>query len=290
MSFEHLATERKNPKRMDGKSTDEILRIINEEDSNVPAAVGETIDRIAGAVDAMYERIKDEEARLIYAGAGSSGRIGVMDASELKPTFNFDRAVALIAGGMDAFFYAREASEDDEKKGADDVEQIGVSSKDCVIGISASGRTPYTLGALNEAKERGALTILVSCNPEIKHNFDHEIAIDVGPEILAGSTRMKSGTAEKLVLNMMSTALMVKLGKVYRNMMVDVTPKNEKLVDRAVRIIMECADVDRSTAELFFEKSGRNAKRAIVMMRKSVSKEEAEKMLREKTIHELLGD
>jgi N-acetylmuramic acid 6-phosphate etherase len=290
MSFEHLATERKNPKRIDRKSTEEILRAINEEDSDVPAAVGAVIDKIAKAVDAMYERIKNEEARLIYAGAGSSGRMGAMDAAELKPTFNFDRAIALMAGGIEALFNAREASEDDEEKGAEDIRSIEVKAEDCVIGLTASGRTPYTLGALREAKKRGALTVLISCNPEIENGFDHEIAVDVGPEIIAGSTRMKSGTAEKLTLNMISTALMIRLGKVYRNMMVDVTPKNEKLVDRAIRIVMDCAEVDRNIAEKFFEESGGSAKIAIVMIRKNVSREEAESMLKARTISEILGD
>lgn len=290
MSFEHLATERKNPKRVDGKSTEEILHAINEEDSNVPAAVGAVIDKIARAVDGMYERIKNGEARIIYVGAGSSGRIGAVDASELEPTFNFDRAIVLMAGGMEAFFNAREASEDDEEKGAEDIRSIKVKAEDCVIGLTASGRTPYTLGALREAKKRGALTVLICCNPEIKSGFDHEISVDVGPEIIAGSTRMKSATAEKLILNMISTALMVKLGKVYRNMMVDVTPKNEKLVDRAIRIIMDCAEVDRSIAEKFFEESGGSAKTAIVMIRKSVSRKEAESMLKARTMSEILGD
>lgn len=290
MTFEDLATERRNPRRIDGRSTEEVLRLINEEDSGVPLAVGRAIDEIARAVDAMHERLMDDEARLIYVGAGSSGRIGVMDASELKPTFNFDRALAIIAGGMDAFLNAREASEDDEGQGAEVVRDAGVSVKDCVIGLTASGRTPFTIGALREAKSRGALTVLVSCNPSMRHGFDHEIAVDVGPEVIAGSTRMKSGTAQKLVLNMMSTALMVRMGKVYRNMMVDVTPKNEKLVDRAIRIVMECAGVDRDTAGRYLEESGWNAKTAIVMIRMKASRGEAEAMLRERTISEILGD
>jgi N-acetylmuramic acid 6-phosphate etherase len=290
MSFEDLATERRNPRRIDGRSTGEILRLINEEDSGVPMAVGRVIDEIARAVDAMHGRLTDEEARLIYVGAGSSGRIGVMDASELKPTFNFDRALAIMAGGMEAFLNAREASEDDEGQGAEAVRDAGVGVRDCVIGLTASGRTPFTIGALREAKSRGALTVLVSCDPGVRHGFDHEIAIDVGPEVIAGSTRMKSGTAQKLVLNMISTALMVRMGKVYRNMMVDVTPKNEKLVDRAIRIIAECAGVDRDTAGCYLEESGRNAKTAIVMIRMKASRGEAEAMLRERTISEILGD
>jgi N-acetylmuramic acid 6-phosphate etherase len=292
MSLKDLSTERRNElsERIDRATTLEALRIINEEDGRVPAAVGAVLEDIAEAVDALYARIRDVEARLVYVGAGSSGRIGAMDASELKPTFDFDRAVVLMAGGIEAFFSAKEADEDDAAQGARDVENAKVSLKDCVIGLTASGRTPYTIGALSAAKEKGALTVLISCNPQLKHGFDHEIAIDVGPEVISGSTRMKSGTAQKLVLNMMSTVLMVKLGKVYRNMMVDVVPKNEKLIDRAIRIIMDCTGVGRDEAERFFGLSGRSAKVAIVMIKRGVDRQDAERMLEKKSITDIVGE
>ena len=268
---------------IDRVNTEEALRIINEEDKEVPIAIGRRIEEIAKVIDELYERLKGyKDARLIYVGAGTSGRIGVLDAAELGPTFNFDRAVGLIAGSEDgAFFNPDESREDNKEAGVEDMKRIDLSARDCVIGIMASGRTPYTIGALEEGRRIGALTVAITCNPEVEFDFDHHVAIGVGPEVISGSTRMKAGTAQKLVLNMISTTLMIKMGKTYHNLMVDVMPGNEKLVERAIGIIQKAAGLENAIAGEYFTKSGGSAKTAIVMAKKGLDKEEAERILEE---------
>jgi len=263
---------------IDRVSTTEALRIMNGEDKRVPLVIEGEIQNISEAIDEMIPRL-ERGGRIVYVGAGTSGRIGVLDCSELKPTFNFDNATFLIAGGRRAVFESIEGAEDKKEDGGREIGEAQVGEDDCVIGLAASGRTPYTLGALDEARDRGALTIFITCNPGVERVYDHTIAIDVGAEVIAGSTRLKGGTAQKLVLNMISTVLMVRLGKVYHNLMVDLDPMNAKLVERAVGIIMESTGAGREQSGKAFEESGRKPKTAIVMLRKKLDKKSAEEKL-----------
>jgi N-acetylmuramic acid 6-phosphate etherase len=282
--LEELSTEQPNPASagIDALPSEEILRIINAEDRKVAEAVASQIPRIARAVEAVAERI-GRGGRLFYIGAGTSGRLGVLDAAECPPTFNVPRELVqgMIAGGNAALARATEASEDDPGLGARDLLARGFAGKDVLVGIAASGRTPYVLGAVAKARELGALTIGISCTPASELSRAVEIPIEplTGPEVLAGSTRMKAGTATKLVLNMLSTAVMIRLGHVYGNLMVNVQPKNSKLIARARRIIAEAAGVDHRTAAEILKKSGGTVKVAILMARLGVSREEAESRL-----------
>jgi len=236
---------------IDMMSTLEIVRIMNEEDKKVPLAVEKVLPDIARAIDLIVERLK-QRGRLIYVGAGTSGRLGVLDASECPPTFgvNPEMVQAIIAGGDKAIRSAVEYAEDDIEQGREEIKNRGVSSKDAVTGITASGTTPFVLSALEEAHSLGAVTVLITnnYNSPAKAFVDVAIEIDTGPEVIAGSTRLKAGTSQKLVLNMLSTASMIKLGKVYKNIMVDVRPTNEKLVNRAVRIITDITGVSDDIA------------------------------------------
>jgi N-acetylmuramic acid 6-phosphate etherase len=272
--LEKLLTEQRNPAsaNIDALPTEEVLRIINEEDQKVAPAVAAVIPQIARAVDGIAERLRGG-GRLFYIGAGTSGRLGVLDASECPPTFNVppDLVQGIIAGGEAALVRSSEASEDDPEAGAGDLMARGFGRKDALVGIAASGRTPYVLGAIREARGMGALTVGISCTPDSELSRQAEIAITplVGPEIITGSTRMKAGTATKLVLNMISTAVMIRLGHVYGNLMVNVQPTNEKLRDRARRIIAEAAGLDYNAAAHWLERAGNNVRAAIEMARAS---------------------
>jgi len=268
---------------IDAKSTEEIVRIINDEDKLIAFAVEKEIPYIRDAVDVIVSAIKNG-GRLLYFGAGTSGRLGVVDASECPPTFGtpFGLIEGYIAGGKEAMFRAQEGAEDYEEIGAKDVLAAKVSRLDVVCGIAASRRTPYVVGAVKKAKEIGAHTLYVTTNP--RENFDIkevDIAICpyVGPEVIMGSTRMKSGTAQKLVLNMLTTAAMVRLGKVYENMMIDLQMTNKKLVERSKRIMMTITGISYDEAGSWLEKAGGHVKTALVMIKAGVTKEEAQKRL-----------
>jgi N-acetylmuramic acid 6-phosphate etherase len=279
-----LATEARNPasEHLDELSTLEMLGVMNDEDAKVAAAVRAELPAIARAVDAIAERFGNG-GRLFYIGAGTSGRLGVLDASECPPTFSVpaDLVQGLIAGGDRALRLSSEHSEDSPEEGARDLAAAGFAQGDTLVGIAASGRTPYVLGAMEYAKKLKALTIGLSCVPGSALAQAAEIAITpaTGAEVLTGSTRLKAGTATKLVLNMISTGVMVKTGLTYGNLMVNVRPTNAKLVDRAQRIVLEATGCDRATADRVLEAAGMDVKTAIVMQRLSVGRAEAEKKL-----------
>ncbi len=284
--LENLTTEKRNPasERIDRVSTEEMLAVINREDQLVAQAVSAEIPRIAQAVDRTVEAVRGG-GRLFYIGAGTSGRLGVLDASECPPTFHAppELVQGIMAGGEAALARAAEANEDDPESGARDLMDRGFSGKDVLCGIAASGRTPYVLGAIAKARSLGAFTIGLSCVADSALARAAEVAITpvTGPEILTGSTRMKAGTATKLVLNMLSTGLMIRLGMTYGNLMVNVQPKNEKLVDRARRIISDAAGVGTEEAGELLEASGRSVRTAIVMARLKLSRAGAEGRLAE---------
>jgi N-acetylmuramic acid 6-phosphate etherase len=279
-----LTTEARNPAsaQLDEMSTLEMLGVMNDEDAKVAAAVRAELPAIARAVDAIAKRF-GEGGRLFYIGAGTSGRLGVLDASECPPTFSVpaDLVQGLIAGGDRALRLSSEHSEDSPGEGARDLAAAGFARRDVLVGIAASGRTPYVLGAVEYAKTLGALTIGLSCVPGSALVQAAEIAITpaTGAEVLTGSTRLKAGTATKMVLNMISTGVMVKSGLTFGNLMVNVRPTNAKLVDRAQRIVMEAAECDRATAERVLEAAGMNVKTAIVMQRMGLKRAEAEAKL-----------
>ena len=270
----HLSTEGARAERaeIDRLPTAELVRLMNADDAIVPAAVGEAAPAIAAAVDAIVERL-EAGGRMIYVGAGTAGRIGVLDASECGPTFNTDRVMGVIAGGQVAVSTASESAEDHPDSGAQAIAVLGVGAHDAVVGISASGRTPYVLGAIARARVAGALTVGLACNAdsELSAAVEHPIEVLVGPEFIAGSTRLKAGTAQKLVLNMLSTLAMVRLGKTYGNLMVDVRVTNAKLRDRATRIVEQVAGVDPSAAASALAEAGDDAKVAVTMLRTGTS-------------------
>lgn len=284
MNLEALATEQPNPRSrdIDTRPTVEILRIINDEDQLLAQAVASEIPRIAESADRIVAAIK-KGGRLFYIGAGTSGRLGVLDAAECPPTFHVppEMVQGIIAGGEAALTRSSEASEDDPQAGRRDLVSRAFTERDVLVGIAASGRTPYVLGAIAEARSRGAVTIGISCTPdsELSRAVEIAIALLTGPEVIAGSTRMKAGTATKLVLNMISTAVMIRLGYVYGNLMVNVEPHNAKLRDRARRIVAEAAQVSGDRAGEFFEASGGNVKVAIVMAKLAVDRAAAEARL-----------
>ena len=282
--LERLLTEQRNPasRSIDAQPTLEILKIINGEDQKVAPAVAVEIPQIAKAVDGIVEAVQNG-GRLFYIGAGTSGRLGVLDASECPPTFNVapDLVQGIIAGGERALAHATEASEDDPELGKGDLLARGFNAGDVLAGVAASGRTPYVLGAIRHARSIGALTIGISCTPDSELARAAEIAItpQPGPEVIAGSTRMRAGTATKLVLNMLTTATMIRLGYVYSNLMVNVQPKNTKLEDRARRIIADAAGVSYERAAELLTQAGGKVKTAIVMSRLSVDRAAAEARL-----------
>ncbi|HGS5348729.1 TPA: N-acetylmuramic acid 6-phosphate etherase [Vibrio cholerae] len=279
-ALSHLVSEGRNPDTMDIDllSSQEIVERLNQQDKQVPLAVEAVLPQIAQAVDKITAAFK-QGGRLIYLGAGTSGRLGVLDASECPPTFGVSdqMVIGLIAGGKEAMFTAQEGAEDNATLGAHDLQQIDFSSKDMLVGIAASGRTPYVIGALEYANDLGATTIALSCNPDSPIAEIAQIAISpvVGPEALTGSTRLKSGTAQKLVLNMLTTASMIRLGKSYQNLMVDVRATNRKLIARAVRIVMQATDCQREEAEALLKESHNNAKLAILMHLTGMNYEQA---------------
>lgn len=282
--LENLSTEKRNQEtmRLDEMSTIEILETMNREDQKVPLAIADEMAQIAQAVKAVIGSFK-AGGRLIYLGAGTSGRLGVLDAVECGPTFGISPEVVMgfLAGGMKAFSEAVEGAEDSLEMGKKDLESVALTEKDTVIGIAASGRTPYVIGALQYANESGAKTVAISCNKGAETSRYAQIAIEIetGPEVLTGSTRLKAGTAQKLVLNMISTASMIGIGKVYGNLMVDVRATNIKLIERSKKIIMDSAQVDYGTAQLYYEKADGQVKVAIVMILLGCTKEEAEAKL-----------
>jgi N-acetylmuramic acid 6-phosphate etherase len=284
--LEKLLTEQANPAstNIDALPTEEVLRIINAEDQKVAVAVAKEIPNIARAVDAIVSAF-DRGGRLFYIGAGTSGRLGVLDAAECPPTFGVSPELVqgIIAGGDRALSRATEISEDDPTIGAHDLAARGFTADDVLVGIAASGRTPYVLGAVAAANALGAVTIGISCTPDSDLARTVQIAITPtpGPEIVAGSTRMKAGTAQKLVLNMLTTGVFIRMGYVYGNLMVNVQPTNTKLADRARRIIARALDVpDRRAADLLKE-AGNNVRAAILMGKARCSREEAERKLAE---------
>ncbi|MDH3251891.1 MAG: N-acetylmuramic acid 6-phosphate etherase [Ignavibacteria bacterium] len=279
-----LLTEQRNPASMelDALSTTSTLALLNSQDKLVPIAVEREIPYIAQAVEIVVDALK-KGGRLIYVGAGTSGRLGVVDASECPPTFGTDPEMVkgMIAGGNAAMFRSQEGAEDNEGQAVDDIDALGVSAKDVVCGIAASRRTPYVVRAVSRARERGAHTLYVTTNPRSAFNLDVDVAMcpEVGPEVLMGSTRMKSGTAQKLVLNMLTTTAMIRLGKVYENMMVDLQLTNKKLVERAKRIVMIATGVDYDIAAGVLKEADGHVKTAIVMIAAGVKAQEARKRI-----------
>jgi len=279
-----LTTEAVNPDTLmiDECTTEEMIQLMNQQDALVPRAITEEIPQIAKAVDILHHRLSNG-GRMFYIGAGSSGRLGVLDASECPPTFGTDPSLVqgYIAGGDIALRTAVEGCEDDMDEGIALIESIGVTNKDVLIGISASGSANYVIAALAKAKELGAATIGVCNNRGSKFEPIVDVCITpvVGPEVISGSTRLKAGTAQKLVLNMLTTCTMVKLGKTYNNLMVDLKASNFKLVDRSIRIIMNTTGVDTSTAAETLEKASMNCKLAIMMIKSGLDAKEAEQVL-----------
>lgn len=281
--LDRLVTEQRNPatERIDAVSTEEMLRLLNAEDRKPAEAVGEVIPSIAAAVDRIFERVK-RGGRVFYVGAGTSGRLGVLDASEIPPTYGADPELfqALIAGGPAALIESIEGAEDDSEAGARELAARGFHEADSVIGIAASGRTPYVIGAMDEARRLGGLVVALTTNPDSELSLHADIAIApvVGPEAIAGSTRMKSGTAQKLALNMLSTALMIKLGHVYGNRMVRLKLANQKLWIRARRMVEEIAGCDPDTAARALE-AVHDVRPAVLMARFGLSADEARRRI-----------
>jgi N-acetylmuramic acid 6-phosphate etherase len=281
-----LATEASNPasRNLDQLSASQIVELMNEEDGKVAGAVRKTLPQIAQAVEVITARMQ-KGGRLIYMGAGTSGRLGVLDAAECPPTFNTspDQVLGLIAGGPNAMVNAAEAAEDDPALGRQDAAAIGLTENDIVVGLAASGRTPYVVGALQYAREVGAAAIAVTCNSPsaLEEVAEITIAPVTGPEVLTGSTRLKAGTAQKMVLNMLSTATMVRLGKTYGNLMVDMRPTNAKLRRRAARIVAEATGQDEMAAMEALEASGGETRTAIVALLAGVTPDEARERLRQ---------
>lgn len=278
--LENLTTEIRNNRtsNLDQLSVDEFLNIMNEEDQKVALAVREQIPMISNVVQLVVEAFQNG-GRLIYTGAGTSGRIGLLDAVECPPTFgtNPSEVIGLIAGGERAFIKAVEGAEDSEELGKEDLFRISLTKNDIVIGIAASGRTPYVIGALKYANEIGAKTVAIACNKgsKIGEVALQKIEVDNGPEVLTGSTRLKAGTSQKLICNMISTASMIGIGKVYKNLMVDLQLTNSKLIDRAKRIIVEATGCDYETASNYLQKANNQTKVAIVMILTGMNYDEA---------------
>ena len=284
MAIKDLTTEQRNPASMhiDTVSTAEMVKIMNEEDKKVAIAVGTQDAQIAKAIDVAAERYK-KGGRLVYIGAGTSGRLGVLDAAELVPTYGIkpERAIGLIAGGQGAMYKAVEGAEDDTDLGAKDLKKLNLNEKDTVLGIAASGRTPYVIGGLEYANKVGALTISIACVKDSEIGKHANIAIEavVGPEIVTGSTRMKAGTAQKMILNMISTGVMIRQGKVFENVMIDVLPTNSKLVDRAGRIISAVTAATQEQALEALKKADNDVPLAITMIKTKTDKAAAQKLL-----------
>ena len=279
-----LITEQRNPNSMhvDSLSALEIVQLMNQEDKQVPLAIEKCLPQIAQAVECVVAAFQ-QGGRLVYIGAGTSGRLGVLDASECPPTFGVspEMVKGIIAGGERALRHPIEGAEDSKSQAVVDLQTIQFSSKDVLVGIAASGRTPYVIGALEYAKSLGSVTVSIASNPNSAMANIVDIAIDtvVGPEVLTGSSRLKSGTAQKLVLNMLTTASMILMGKCYQNLMVDVQASNEKLKARAIRIVMQATDCDKALAEETLKQADQNAKLAIMMILSGLDRAQAEALL-----------
>ncbi len=284
LDLSQMITEGRNPasQNIDELSTEAMLRVINDEDKKVALAIEAIVPQIAAAVDAICAAFQ-AGGRLIYCGAGTSGRLGILDASECPPTFGTPReqVIGLIAGGHTAILQAVENAEDNREQGAQDLKDIHFSRHDVLVGIAASGRTPYVLGALAYANELGATTVSLTCNPGSAMSQVAAIALTpvVGPEVVTGSSRMKAGTAQKLVLNMLTTGSMIRSGKVYGNLMVDVEATNQKLVQRQVNIVMQATDCDEATASAALTACGGHCKTAILMVLADLAADEAKALL-----------
>lgn len=278
--MKRLTTETRNTQTMhlDEMDIQDALRTMNLEDQNVPKVIESVIPQLTQVIESAIQRF-NHGGRIIYIGAGTSGRLGVLDAAECVPTFNTrpEEVVGIIAGGQEAMMVAVEGAEDNIEQGAQDLKNIHLNDKDIVIGISASGRTPYVKGALNFANDIQADTVALSCNAhsEISKYANHVLEINVGPEVLTGSTRLKSGTAQKLVLNMISTMTMIGVGKVYDNLMVDLRPTNKKLVNRSIRIIQDICDLSEQDAQNLYDEAGHHIKTAVVMHLCNTTKKDA---------------
>ena len=279
-----LITEQRNPNSMhvDSLSALEIVQLMNQEDKQVPLAIEKCLPQIAQAVECIVAAFQ-QGGRLVYIGAGTSGRLGVLDASECPPTFGVspEMVKGIIAGGERALRHPIEGAEDSKEQAVIDLQTIQFFSKDVLVGIAASGRTPYVVGALEYAKSLGSVTVSIASNPNSAMANIVDIAIDtvVGPEVLTGSSRLKSGTAQKLVLNMLTTASMILMGKCYQNLMVDVQASNEKLKARAIRIVMQATDCDKAIAEETLKQADQNAKLAIMMILSGLDRAQAEALL-----------
>ena len=286
MNLEGLTTEARNEatKKIDQVSTLEMVTLINQEDQKVAQAIEKVLPQIAAAIDAAAERFK-KGGRLIYCGAGTSGRLGALDAIELTPTYSVspERAFGILAGGEKAMYQAIEGAEDSKELAIEDLTQHQLTARDVVIAIAASGRTPYAVSAIEYGKKVGALTISVTCNNQSPMNQLAEIGIApiVGPEVITGSTRMKAGSAQKMALNMFSTGIMVKVGNIYQNLMVNVQPTNEKLMQRATNIIKEAAEIEESQAKEYLEAAQLEVAPAIVMAKAHVDFQKAKQLLAE---------
>lgn len=284
MNIKDLTTEKRNSATMhiDNMSTLDMVKAINKEDQKVAEAVGTQEEQIAQAIDMASKKYHDG-GRLIYIGAGTSGRLGILDAVELVPTYGIspDRAIGLIAGGKTAMYLAVEGAEDSESLAAEDLGKLNLTSKDVVLGLAASGRTPYVIGGLDYAQKIGAGTISIACVNNSLIGKHAEIAIEavVGPEVITGSTRMKAGTAQKMILNTISTGVMIKQGKVYQNVMIDVLPTNKKLINRAIRIITSVTNVSIEQAKDVLLKADKNVGLAIVMAKTGLNSDDASKLL-----------
>lgn len=284
MNIKDLTTEKRNSATMhiDNMSALDMVKTINKEDQKVAEAVGTQEEQIAQAIDMASKKYHDG-GRLIYIGAGTSGRLGILDAVELVPTYGIspDRAIGLIAGGKTAMYLAVEGAEDSESLAAEDLGKLNLTSKDVVLGLAASGRTPYVIGGLDYAQKIGAGTISIACVNNSLIGKHAEIAIEavVGPEVITGSTRMKAGTAQKMILNTISTGVMIKQGKVYQNVMIDVLPTNKKLINRAIRIIMSVTNVSIEQAKDVLLKADKNVGLAIVMAKTGLNSDDASKLL-----------
>lgn len=269
MDLSHLLTEQHRPELadLDLRSTRDLVELMASDQVVALDAVTAVVPRIAAAIDAVAEQLK-RGGRLIYVGAGTAGRLGLLDAAECPPTFTTDQVIGIMAGGPDAFLVSHESVEDDAAVGAADLDSIDVGELDAVVGLAASGRTPYTIGAVTRARQLGAVTIGISCNPdaEMSGHVDHPIEIVVGPEIIAGSTRLKAGTAQKTVLNMISTISMVRTGKTFGNLMVDLRATNQKLRDRAHRIVIQATGAEPEAARRALTQAEGEVKVAILML------------------------
>ncbi|RNI19057.1 N-acetylmuramic acid 6-phosphate etherase [Flexivirga caeni] len=285
MNLGDLATEARNPRSagLDSMDTERVLELMNDEDQTVALAVRQALPQIAKAVDLIANSLR-AGGRLVYLGAGTSGRIGLLDAVECPPTFATDphQVTALLAGGVGAFVQAVEGAEDDTAAAARDVDGLEIGPHDTLVGIAASGRTPYVIAGLRRARERGAATVAVACNTGSLVGREAGVAIEVetGPEVLTGSTRLKAGTAQKMVCNMLSTAAMVRVGKTYGNFMVDMRPTNDKLADRALRIVASATESDDATAARAMAEAGGRTKVAVVMLLADVDADQADDLLR----------